>query len=151
MKKKILIGGVILVAIIAIVVAAILIFKAPPMLTQERIEVSSITLTMHPGIEQETTTVLNQKADMYTVYALIAKTESRRNFSYGHEGAAHDPSYEIVITYKNGAQDRFFCAEEGTESDMILRCINPDEPIEKQKFVRGNCKGLNEHLKVWFE
>lgn len=151
MKKKILIGAAIAVVAIVLIVAAVLLFKAPPMLTQERTEVATVTLTINPGTEQANKIELRQKADMYTIYALVEKTKSRRNFSFGHEGAAHDPGYEIIIAYKNGAQDRFFSAE-GTETDTIFRCVNPDEQaIEKQKFVRGNCVGLSEHLNVWFE
>ncbi len=148
MKKKFLIGAAIAVAVIAIIVVAILVFKAPPMLTQERTEVAKVTLTLNPGTEQATVIELQQRADMYTICALLENAKSRKNFSYGQEGAAQNPAHEITIAYKNAVQGRFFSAG---EDDIILRCINPDKPIEKQKFVRGNCEGLSEHLKIWYE
>lgn len=149
MKKKIIIGAAIAVAVIAVVVAAILIFKAPPMLTHPIEEVKSVTITVEPyaqGANQSTE--LHQKADMYTTYRLVENSVNCKKIGPFNEGMAHDPAYEIIFTYADGTSDRIFASG---DEEYILRCINPDAMIEKQKFVKGRCPDMEPYIAMWLE
>ncbi len=149
MKKKILIGAAILVAVILLVVAAILIFKAPPMLTHPREDLKGVTITVEPYNQGENRSVeLVQKADMYTTYHLVENSTKRRRIGASNEGMAHDPAYEIVFTYTDGTSERIFAAG---DAEYILRCLNPDAMIEKQKFVRAYCPEMVSYIEMWTE
>lgn len=147
MKKKILIGAAIALALIILVVAAILIFKAPPMLSHPIEEVKGVTITVEPYEQGANQSVeLVQKADMYTTYRLVENSAKRKKIGPFNEGMAHDPAYEVVFTYTDGTSDRIFASG---EPSYILRCLNPDAMIEKQKFVKGSCPEMEPYIAMW--
>lgn len=147
MKKKIIIGTTIAVAVIALIVAAVLIFKAPPMLTHPIEELKAVTITVEPYEQGENQRIeMLQKADMYTTYRLVENSVKLRKIGPSNEGMAHDPAYEIVFDYTDGTSDRIFASG---DEEYILRCLNPNAQIEKQKFVRGTCPDMKPYIALW--
>ena len=158
MKKKILIGAGIALAVIILVVALCLIFKADPMLTQPMENVTDVTITKNPAakptaeeielgaIDMSRSVSFPGKADMYTTYYIVDNCTRRRNVSK-LPGEDFVPEFEIVFTYEDGAQDRIF-GDKIAEDGKIYRCLNPEAPAEEQKFVRAKCKPLSNYINI---
>lgn len=159
MKKKILIGTGIAVAVILLIIAAVLIFKAPPMLAQPREDLVSVTFTTNPWVanlsEEERgelsdveslTTELAQKADMATTYYIVSESTKRRKLGAQNDQFQHNSAYEVVFTYADGASDRIFAAR---DTEYILRCLNPDAPQEKREYVSAYCPDLAPYIAMF--
>lgn len=159
MKKKNFIGAGIAVVLILLIVAAVLIFKAPPMLSQPREEVVSVTITTNPwvanlseeergelsSVESQTTELL-QKADMATTHYILAESTKRRKIGAQNDQFQHDPAYEVVFTYADGTSDRIFAAG---DTEYILRCLNPEAPQEKRAYVSAYCPDLAPYIAMF--
>ncbi len=158
MKKKILIGAGVALAVIVLIVALCLIFEADPMLSQPMENVVDVTITKNPAGKPSAEELelgapdLSQsvsfpgKADMYTAYYILDNCTRRRNVS---KLPSEDfvPEFEIILTYQDGAQDRIF-GDKIAEDGKIYRCLNPEVPAEEQKFVRAKCKPLANYINI---
>lgn len=153
MKKKILIGAGIALALIVLIIVLCLIFKAKPMVTQPKEAISAITVTFNPWdvpedeFDATTLSVMNvpQKADHFTIHYVLEETAKRRNIKLKGEEANINSAFEIVITYQDGSQDKIFSGDE-SNSTTIYRCLNPEAAPEKQKFVTGTSESVVNYI-----